>query len=344
MSTIKKIADIAGVSVATVSYVLNNRPDVSEDTRVKVLEIARRIKYVPSRMPRRRNHLPTKVKSLAFVSCLPFDPAGEWGKQYWGQFLSGCLEEAQRQESILQAAQVDPETTSPANIPVTVRERIADGLIVTGWPNQMLFQILAGQHVPMVLVDTRDVFDGVSHVRPDHGGGSAKAVRYLHDLGHRKIAVITGDMSFACESERLTNYYMAMMQLGLPCKDEWIIRQPIFSEQSGINGIKELAARKLDVTAVICHGDLIARGALTAARELNLRVPQDLSIVGCDNQAWTDKADPPLTTIDVSMIELGQAAVRHLFELMANPRLKPQRITIEAKMVIRQSTGSAQTQ
>ena len=336
MATIKKIADLAGVSVATVSYVMNNRPDVSADTRLKVLDIAKKINYVPLRVSRARKGAAAKVKSFAFVSCLPFDP---WGEPYWGQFLSGCLEESHGRDFVLQVARIDPDAVSRNNIPVTIRERMADGLIVTGWPTQAIIDSLAEQKIPMVLVDTKDVFDGFSHVRPDHAGGIVKAVRYLHQLGHDRIGVITGDMSFTCEAERLAAYYMAMMQLNLAWKQEWIVRQPWFNEQSGVQGMKDIIRRKVDVTAVICHGDQIARGALRVAREEGVRVPGDLGIVGIDNQPWSDTTDPPMTTVDVSLVELGQVTVRHLFERINDPKQSPRRITIEAKMVVRNSTG-----
>lgn len=339
MSTIKKVADMAGVSVATVSYVMNNRPDVSVDTRNRVMEIARQVNYVPARYLRHRKNGGGKVKgrSLAFVSCLQFDP---WGEHYWGQLLSGCLKASHDQEAVLQIARADCDPHSKMDIPVTIRERIADGLIVAGWPSKPFIDSLAAQEIPMVLLDTRDVYDGFSHVRPDHAGGTIKAVRYLHELGHRKIGLITGDMDFACESERIFAYYQAMGQLDLSWKKECIIRQPRFQEQSGIDGMKELIEKKIDVTAVLCHGDLIARGALTVAKGSGLSVPGDISIVGIDNQPFSGRTDPPLTTVDVSLVELGQLAVKHLIERIENPRLSPQRITIEAKMVIRQSTAS----
>jgi LacI family transcriptional regulator len=338
MPTIKKIADLAGVSVATVSYVMNNRPDVSKDTRNRVMEIAKKINYVPSRGIRHHKTQNGKVKSLAFVSCLHRDP---WGEPYWGQFLTGSLDASHHLNSVLQVARADSEANenSRMSIPVAIRERIADGLIVAGWPSKTFIESLAAYNIPMVLLDTREVFEGFSHVRPDHNGGTVKAVKYLHELGHRKIAVITGDMSFACESERLSAYYMAMTQLGLQWNEEWIIKQPRLHEQSGIDGMKEILRRKLDVTAIVCHGDWIARGAMTVAKENGFSVPGDFSIVGCDNQPWSEQTDPPLTTVDVSLVELGQLAVRQLLERIDNPKLSPQRITIEAKMVIRGSAG-----
>ncbi len=342
MSTIKKVADMAGVSVATVSYVMNNRPDVSLDTRNRVMEIARQVNYVPVRYNRHRKPAngKEKIKSLAFVSCLQCDP---WGEPYWGQFLSGCLDASHHQNAVLQVARADTDPNTRMDIPVTIRERIADGLLVAGWPGKSFIDSLAAQEIPMVLIDTRDVYDGFSHVRPDHGGGIVKAVNYLHELGHRKIAMITGDTGFACERERLFAFYMAMGQLDLSWKKECIIQQPRFLEQSGIDGMKELIEKKFDVTAVLCHGDMIARGAMSEARRQGFSVPADFSIVGIDNQPWSGQTDPPLTTVDVSLVELGQLAVKHLIERIDNPRLSPQRITIEAKMVVRQSAASPRT-
>jgi len=338
MATIKKIADMAGVSVATVSYVMNNRPDVSADTRMRVLEIAKKINYVPSRISRNRREESRKIKSLAFVSCLPFDP---WGEPYFGQFLTGCLNASHKAGAVLQVARVDVEPSSKGDIPMAVRERIADGLIVTGWPSRGLIESLAARNIPMVLVDAKEAFDGYHHVRPDHAGGTAKAIKFLNDLGHTRIGVITGDMDFTCETERLWAYYMAMSRLNLNWKDEWIVKQPLFNDRGGYDGMEEFLQRKLDCTAVVCHGDMIARGAMKRSREQGLRVPDDLSIIGCDNQAWSEEANPPLSTIDVSLVELGQVAARHLLALIEHPKLSPQRITLETRIVARSSTGPA---
>jgi LacI family transcriptional regulator len=338
MVTIKKIAEQAGVSAATVSYVMNNRPDVSDDTRGRVLEIARQMNYTPSRQSKSRRVPDRQVRSLTFVSCMDTDP---WGEPYWGQFLSGCLDESHDRAAVLQVAKLDPKEFTPTSVPVSLREKLADGLIVIGWPTQRVMDMLSGLGMPMVLVDTKDVFEGFSHVRPDHAGGTHKSLKHLAELGHRRIGVITGDMSFACESERLAAYYMGMTQLGLPWKDEWIIRQPRMHEDSGIGGMAEVLDRKIDITAVLCHGDMIARGAMKAAQSRGLTIPKDISIIGVDNQAWTSQTTPPLTTVDVALVELGKVAVAHLLERIRNPKLPHQRITVEPKLLVRGTTGPA---
>jgi DNA-binding LacI/PurR family transcriptional regulator len=339
LPTIRNIADQAGVSVATVSYVMNDRPDVGEETRRRVLRIARQLNYTPRRSPRNRQERKAKVKSLAFVSCLPFDP---WGESYWGQFLSGCVDASHETDCMLQVARLDPDRpAAEADIPVVVRNRMVDGMIVTGWPNKAVVDSLADLHIPMVLLDTRDVFDGFTHVRPDHGGGMIKLVRYLHGLGHRKIAVLNWELGFACEGERNSAFHMAMTELGLPMHEKWIITQPNPNEESGYEGMKEFIRRKLNATALICHGDKVARGAIEVARDAGLNIPKDLSIVGVDNQPWSAQEVPPLTTVDVSLVELGRVAVENLLRIIANPKASPQRITIEAKILIRASAGPA---
>ncbi|NLX07640.1 MAG: LacI family transcriptional regulator [Phycisphaerae bacterium] len=337
MPTIRQIADVAGVSVATVSYVLNDRPDVSDETRERVMAIVEKLNYVRSRTRKRsRGRNVPAIRSLAFVSCLPFDP---WTDPYFGQFLKGCIEAAHQTESVVQVTQIDPEKPGRDRIPLAVRERITDGLIVTGWPSRQLMAMLSTQNIPMVLIDTRDVYEGYSHIRPDHGGGAAKAVRHLHQLGHRRIAVITGDMQFECEAERLAAYRQTMRERGLEVHDRWIVRQPLFCERCGYDAMLAMIDRGLDVTAAICHGDLVARGALTAARERGVVVPKDLSIIGCDNQPWSDQTIPALTTIDVFLQELGAVALRHLLQRVNHPTLRPQRIVLESEVVVRKTTA-----
>lgn len=333
MATIKDIAKITGLSSASVSYALNGRANISEDTRKRVLEVAKKVNYSPVRTIAPADK---KVKSLAFVSCLPFDP---WGETYWGQLLNGCLEASHQTDSVLQVAQIDPEKTfDEQQLPVLLRERMADGLIITGWPDKALLDKLSEKKIPTVLLDTRDMFDGFHHVRPDHYGGVFKAVNHLHELGHNRIAVISGDFDFACEKVRHFAYELAMSNLGLKWEDSWIIKQPHLCEDSGYEGMKNIIENKLDVTAVICHGDLIARGAMRTIKEYGLSVPDDFSIIGIDNQPFSETITPSLTTIDVSLIELGQAAVMHLMEVIKNNKMSPRKITIEAKLIAREST------
>lgn len=335
--TIQDVAHQAGVSVATVSYVMNDRPIVGEETRRRVLRIARKMNYVPRRSSRPTSRQKRTVKSLVFICSLPFDP---WGEPYWGQLLSGCVDASHETDSMLQVARLEPDTlTEASNIPVVVRDRMVDGMIVTGWPGRGVVDSLADLNLPMVLLDTREVFEGFTHIRPDHGGAIVKLVRYLHSLGHERIGVIAWEMGFDCEDERNSAYHMAMSQLNLPIKDKWIVRQPKPLEASGYAGMKELLRRRSDVTALICHGDQVANGAVKAAREAGLNVPRDISIVGVDNQPWSARTEPPLTTADVSLIELGKVAVENLLRVIAHRQASPQRITIEANIVVRASAG-----
>ncbi|MBN1553920.1 MAG: LacI family DNA-binding transcriptional regulator [Phycisphaerae bacterium] len=338
MTTIRDVADQAGVSVATVSYVMNDRLVVGDETRQRVLRVARNMNYVPRRSSRKTSREKRNVKSLAFVSCLPFDP---WGEAYWGQFLTGCVDASHETDSMLQVARVDPETPSEASdIPVVVRHRLVDGIIVAGWPSRSVVDSLADLSLPMVLLDTRDVYEGFTHIRPDHGGGMTKLVRYLHELGHRRIGVINWKMGFACEGERNSAFHMAMSELGLPMDKKRIITREAPNEDAGREGMKEFLRRQCDATALICHGDHVARGAMFVAQEAGVKIPRDLSIVGVDNQPWSARSDPPLTTVDVSLVELGRVAVENLLRMIANPKASPRRVTIEAKIVVRASAAS----
>ncbi|MFA5206465.1 MAG: LacI family DNA-binding transcriptional regulator [Lentisphaeria bacterium] len=340
MATLKQIAKAAGVSPATVSYVLNNQPDVALDTRQRVLQVVRETNFVRRRYVRRHTAAaPATTQSLAFVSCLPFDP---WGESYWGQLLSGCLAEAHDADAVLQVARIDSEAGEGTVLPVAVRERVANGLIVTGFPSAALMAGLAEYDLPIVCLDTKMATPGFHHVRPDNSGGTLKALEHLHALGHERIGMITGDMSFACDAERLGAYYSGMTQLGLPWSENWVVRQPQMNEAGGRAGMTELLRRRTGVTAVFCLGDWIARGAVAAAQQAGLSVPGDLSIMGFDNQPWSAQTAPALSTVDVNLVELGRLAVRRLLDQVANPRLRtPQRLTLEAALVARASTGPA---
>ncbi len=340
MATIKKIANLAGVSAATVSYVLNGKDSVSVETRDKVLGVANDLNYLPAKGSGRRRQgaaAGRQLKNVTFVSCLGFSPFGE---SYFGQLLKGCMDASNESDVAVQIVEVSPDVSSDRELPLSLRQSPAEGLILTGWPEQNVVDCLAKLGRPMVLVDVRDLYDGFSHVRPDNFGGILKVVQYLHELGHRRIGVLAGDLGFACEVERLSAYYMGMMQLNLPFEESWIVKKNCMSELSGYEAMKELISRKQDLTAVMCFGDLFARGAIAAANEAGMSIPEDVSIVGFDNQPWTARSVCPVTTVDTSLLELGKVAFRHLKEVVQNPKMKPQKITVEAELIIRKSTAA----
>jgi LacI family transcriptional regulator len=339
MSTIKKIANVAGVSVATVSYVLNGKESISPETRDKVLDAAHGLSYLPGQGRGRRKQLPTigkKLTNVSFVGCLGFSPIGE---AYFGQMLKGCLDASNESLVTVQVHEVKPEAMTADEIPLSLRQSTAEGLILTGVLQPNILGTLSKLGKPIVLLDIHYLYPGFSHVRPDNFGGILKALQHLNSLGHKRIGVIAGDLSFACEVERLAAYHMGMMQLGLPFEEDWIVREEYMSELTGYQGMKRLLSRELNLSAVLCFGDLLARGAITAAHEAKISIPFDMSIVGFDNQAWTAKSVCPITTVDTSLLELGRVAFRHLKELVVNPKSKAQRITVEAELVVRQSTA-----
>jgi len=299
--------------------------------------VAQKVGYAASTRKSRNSDGEKKVKSVAFVSCLGFSP---WGEHYFGQILKGCVGVCQQSEIALQVAEINENISSSVELPVSIRDRKVDGFVVVGWPTRELVNKLVNNSQNAVFVEIKNVFDGINHIRPDHAGGTIKSVQYLHECGHSKIGVIAGDMRFDCEHERLMAYKMAMEQLELPLSEMWVVKEGVQGEISGYNGMKKLFKQAPELTAVLCHGDLIARGAITAAKEIGMDVPKDVSIIGFDNQSFSSETHPPLTTVDVALVSLGRVAVSRLMEL-SNQKddIPPQRITLETKLIERNSVS-----
>ena len=328
--TIKEVARQAGVSVATVSRALNDKGPVREETRRRIREVAGRLRYVPHGAAR---SLITRRTSTVGV-LLP-DLYGE----FFSEVIRGVDQTARRHgyHLLVSSSHNDREEVEAAFR--AMRGRV-DGLVVM--TPELDAETLEGNlrsTLPVVLLNCR--VDGRSYdsITIDNYGGAYAMVRHLIELGHRRIALITGGARNRDASERLRGYRDAMAALGGAWAPELELTGD-FTEESGHEAVENLLALAARPTAVFAANDSMAIGALSALGDAGLRVPADIALAGFDDIPIARFMTPPLTSVHVPITELGARGMRCLLEALEVENQHVRRHeTLPTRLVVRASCG-----
>ena len=331
--TIRQVAEAAGVSIATVSRVLNGHADVSGATRQAVERVLRERGYqAGGRRPQT-----SSASGLVGVT-MPLVHPG-----YFAQILSGAAEALYEHDL---RAVLGPTRHSHER-ETSLLERLvggdADGAILV-LPEESAAELraLREQGFPFVVVDPRtEVPDGIPVVRAAHSSGATQATGHLLSLGHRRIGVIAGPEGWVATQERLRGYHAALAGAGV-LPDDALVRYSNFR----IDGGREAAASLLDLpeppTAVFAFNDSMAIGVMQEAAARGLRVPGDCSVVGFDDTVEASVVVPALTTVRQPLAELGRTAVSVLLRQLNDRHFAPLRIELETRLVPRDSTGASE--
>jgi LacI family transcriptional regulator len=326
--TIRQVADLAGVSIATVSRVVNGRADVSEQTRETVQRVLREHGY--QGMPHSR--AATGRVGVAVPMVHP---------TYFAEILGGAAEalyEHGRQVVLC------PTRHSHAR-ELSLLDRLADGeadgaLLILPEESAEELAMLAEHGFPLVVVDPRsEVPEGISVVCAAHSSGAVQATEHLQALGHRRIGVISGPGSWLACQERMRGYTAALAGRGM-LPDPAYVRYANFRIDGGYQAALELLDLPAPPTAIFAFSDSMAIGAAQAAAGRGLRMPADLSVVGFDDTIEAAVTVPALTTIRQPLAELGRTAVSLLLRQLENRRLEPLRVELETRLVTRESTAA----
>ncbi len=329
--TMDDVALAAGVSTATVSRVINNVPRVADATRQRVLDAIERLHYTPNFAGRMLATQRTHTLGLIITDITnPFYPAVVRGVEAaalnhgFSVLLYDTAENRQREAQALQL----------------LRERQVDGLVICSsrLGTSRLAQLVHGK-TPIVFINSQLAPSTVGSVETDHEVGMRAAVEHLVQLGHRRIVYLGGPPASQVQQRRLKAFRDAARDLGV-----WTLersQQP--TVEGGEAGTREfLCEHDPDVrsTALITYNDLMASGALLAARACGLRVPEDLSLIGHDDIPMAALLSPALTTVRQPMQELGSRAVAMLVgHLQSTVAANPTVLSLRPQLIVRASTA-----
>jgi LacI family transcriptional regulator, galactose operon repressor len=323
--TIRDVAEQAGVSIATVSRVLNDRADVSVETRERVREVARSVGY--SADPAARA-LATQRTRL--VGVVVGDNAGhrDLSLVFFGKVLAAISRRLAHgeYEALLQA------------IDGGVQHRFDAAILIGLDGDDPLVAELSGRDIPLVGVDIRISGGRSAFVGSDHADGVRLALAHLYALGHRRIAHLAGAANTLAGADRIAAFRLEADRLGLALSDEYV-REGDFSSASGYRETCSLLALPERPTAIVAASDLMALAALQAIRDVGLEPGTDVAIVGFDDLEAAALAHPPLTTIRQDRQELGTVAAERAIELIEDPEARPPPTVLPVELVVRASSS-----
>jgi len=332
--SIRDIAKAAETSVSTVSRALNNHPDVSAETRERILQIANACGY-------ERNvfaHSLISGRSGLISVVMP-----DIDYDYHLQFLRGLAHAAQRfnQELLLTVKGAASETIEACRS--IYRRGIADGVIIFAPAAESEGPLVQLQEAGFPVVSFHPAYplQKLTSVEPMDHEGAMMAVRHLLSLGHRRIGLIVEDPQRLTGHERLRGYADALQQAGMPRDPELVITIPSNQpERSGRAAIRQWIASDIEFTAIFCFNDLVAYGAGKELLSQGLRVPEDVSIVGFDDiPSSIYFGEVGLTTIKQPITRIGELALETLLDLLNDRTIPGQRIQVPVELVIRGTTG-----
>ena len=310
MATIKDVAKRANVSTTTVSHVINKTRFVAEETRNAVWAAIKELHYSPSAVARslKVNH----TKSIGLL-------ATSSEAAYFAEIIEAVEKNCFQKGYTL----------------------ILDGLLVmcSEYPEPLLAMLEEYRHIPMVVMDWGEAkADFTDAVIDNAFEGGYMAGRYLIERGHREIGVIPGPLERNTGAGRLAGFMKAMEEAMIKVPESWIV-QGDFEPESGYRAMQQILSQPHRPTAVFCGGDIMAMGALCAADEMGLRVPQDVSLIGYDNVRNARYFTPALTTIHQPKDSLGETAFNMLLDRIVNKREEPQSIEVHPRLIERRSVA-----
>jgi len=329
--TIREVAELAGVSAATVSRVINGHPDVSDRARDAVMRVVNEHRYSTNRTGRGQ---PAARTGLVGVTSPVLHPA------YFSVILSGAGEALYEHDMRM----VLCPTYHQHDREVTLLERLIQGttdgaLLVLPEESSEELAGLQEHNYPFVVIDPHTPpGDDIPTISAANSSGANEAVEHLLELGHRRIAAVTGPRGWIATEERLRGYRGALATVGVLSSPELEIEAD-FVIEAGHRALAQLLDLDEPPTAVFAFNDMIAIGLIQAARARGLQLPQDLSIVGFDDTIEASIITPALTTVRQPLAEMGRIGVALLARLLAHQTVEALHIELKTQLIVRESTA-----
>ena len=328
--TAKEVAKKAGVSIATVSRVVNKQASVSPEVRARVLQTIKTLGYQPSRTAQR-----LRAKRGYVIGVVISDIQNP----FFTAVVRGIEDVAyQHGYSLILCNSDEDSDKERLYLDVMRAEAVAGVILATTVEDNPGVRNLTDNGIPVVAMDRQLTDQSIDSVLVDSVQGTIEAISHLINLGHRRIGFIGGPVTITTMRERRDGYLLAHQQHGLPVSPE-LMRFDSPKQAGGYASALELLQQEPAITALFAGNNLIATGALKAIHERGLRIPQDISVVSFSDMPWAPLLQPPLTVISQPDYELGQKAAELLVERLEHPDKAVSHLQLSLKFVVRASTG-----
>ncbi len=332
--TIRDVAKKAGLSLSTVSLVINKNGYASEETRTKVLRVVKELGYHPSRAAR---GLATRMSgNIGFIVS---DDHFSQAEPFYTMIFLGTEFEARDHNYYILLTTVGKTFKEPESVPRFLLERNVDGVIIAGKINPKLVDYVDRLGLPMMLVDYTLPRKRISSVLIDNRKGAYLAVQHLVSLGHREIGFIGGDIEHPSLAERFLAFKDCLTENGIAPKQNLIITdEPDSGMNNGSSAMRHILERGGKPTAIFAANDAMAIGCMQYVKQQGMNVPDDVAIVGFDDIVSSSHVEPRLTTIKVFKEEMGALAVRSLIASVKSKSRSVVNTYVPVDLVVREST------
>ncbi len=326
--TMKEIANLSGVSTATVSKILSKKDQfISETTRNKVLQIVNENNYVANKIA--SSMVTKKTYSIGLI--IP-----DITNEFFTKLSRGVEDFANEKGYNVILCNTDNNGDKAFDYLKMLEEKMVDGILLASDYNSSNGS--RNVNVPIVAID-RDVFGlGIEKsVGINNINGGYEATEYLISRGCKKILHLTGDLKYTPTNDRIKGYKSALENNNISF-DENLVITGDFTIECGYTGVKKVIDNKINFDSVFCGNDLIAVGVIKALQEENIKIPEDISVVGFDDVFLASLITPPLTTIQQPMYKIGYEGAKALINILEDNEFKNEKVELNTKLIIRNST------
>ncbi len=326
----RDVAERAGVSVTTVSHVINVTRVVSVEARQRVLAAMDELGYQPNALARSLRRKETY--SLGVIVPDSADP-------FFAEVVRGIEDASFQRGYTITLCNSDSDLDKELLYTNALTEKQVDGILflAAGGKSTEHIQTLYKRRMPLVVVDRYTENIALDSVQIDNAWGGWAATRHLVQLGHRRIGCITGPSDLTLSAERVTGYRRALQE-GQLAVDESLIVKGDFQYESGYQAARYFLTMVDPPTAIFACNDLMAVGLVSAAQALGYQIPHDLAVVGFDDIRLASFINPPLTTIAQPKYEMGRIATSMLLERINDPDMPPRQHTLKIELIVRRSS------
>ena len=305
--TIREIAQMANVSQTAVSFVLNNKPGVSDDTRKRVLEIIEKTNFQSDRNSKRL------ALNKSFNICLAyFDTFSPFNDLFYVEVAKAMIDRVGSYGYNIIMSKFEYQN-GRLKLPEAITAKDADGVVIIQDVDSTVLDEIAKVGLPYIILDSYSDDSNVFSIGIDAHDYTRKAVKYLAEKGHEKIALIGSSFIPAFWNQVSNSYYRTMTELGLTWCNSWL-ENTADDENTAYECMERILHSDDRPTAVFCVGDIYAIGAIRCIKKAGLRVPEDISVMGVDNIVLGKYLEPALTTIDIHTEQMGQQGLDALMK------------------------------
>ena len=329
MSSIQAVAQLAQVSTATASRALSRPELVASSTRQRVLDAVQQLGYQPNMLARSLRQRETRTIGLIVADIL---------NPFHALLAKGVQDSAERHGYMAFLFNSDEQPGKEGRALDTLRGHLPQGLVIVPTSGTQA-HLQALPDLPVVELDRVSGHPKSSTVTVDNQGGAYQATRHLIGLGHRRIGMIVGQQNISTAVERRQGFLRALGEAGIAVRPDWLIPGH-HRQDDGHRAARQLLTSPDRPSALFVGNNEMTVGAVLAARELNLNIPDELSIVGFDDSRWAQTMYPPLTVISQPAYQLGELACDHLVRQFLGKRGHlPAHVQLPTELIVRYSTG-----